>query len=127
MIIVDANILIDHLRVTNARLVSLLKRNQLLFHPYTIGELALGSFADRTAFLEQLTLLPQATVALHADVMALTENHHLSGTGIGYVDCHLLAAALMTAQGAVWTRDKRLHAQAERLGVAYITLASGSH
>jgi hypothetical protein len=42
----------------------------------------------------------------------------LFGVGIGYVDAHLLAATRLTAAATFWTRDKRLHIVAKRLGLA---------
>lgn len=38
--------------------------------------------------------------------------------GIGYVDAHLLAATMLTADATLWTRDKRLAAVAVRLRLA---------
>ncbi len=38
--------------------------------------------------------------------------------GIGYVDAHLLASLRLTAGSQLWTRDKRLHAAAMKLGLA---------
>nr|MBW4036397.1 type II toxin-antitoxin system VapC family toxin [Pseudomonadota bacterium] len=40
------------------------------------------------------------------------------GIGIGYIDAHLLASTLLTPDAALWTRDRRLHAAAQRLGLA---------
>lgn len=118
MIIVDANIWIDHLRATDDRLGGLIQRRRILIHPYTIGEVALGSFSDREVVIDQLALLPSAPVAEHDEVLTLIERYRLFGTGIGYVDSHLLASTQLASDGKLWTRDKRLHAQAERLGVA---------
>ena len=50
---------------------------------------------------------------------APTESLGLWGKGIGYVDTHLLASLRLAGDARLWTLDKRLHAQAERLGVAY--------
>ena len=44
--------------------------------------------------------------------------HELHGIGIGWVDAHLIAATLITPETRLWTRDKRLRAAADRLGVA---------
>jgi len=51
-------------------------------------------------------------------VLTLIENQHLFGLGIGYGDAQVLAATLLTAGAALWTRDKRLAAVAARLGLA---------
>jgi hypothetical protein len=47
--------------------------------------------------------------------MTFIDRHKLFGLGIGYVDAHLLAATTLTADGALWTRDKRLRAVAESM------------
>jgi predicted nucleic acid-binding protein len=48
----------------------------------------------------------------------LIEAAGVFGQGIGYVDAHLLAAARLSPDTKLWSRDKRLAAAAERLGVA---------
>ena len=49
--------------------------------------------------------------------MLLVERYHLFGTGIGYIDAHLLAAVRLTPGAALWTRDKRLHDTAKECGL----------
>ena len=124
MIIVDANIWIDHFRLADPHLAELAAERHLRMHPYTIGELALGNFADHAKIVAQLEKLPPANVASHPNLMRFMVAHELSGTGIGYVDCHLLASALLMS-GRVWTRDKRLANQASRLGINYLSIATG--
>lgn len=84
-----------------------------------IGEIALGSIAQRSRVLQSLTILPQATLVGHAEVIAMIGWLELGGSGIGFVDAHLLASTRQLANGQLWTRDKKLCAQAERLGVAH--------
>jgi predicted nucleic acid-binding protein len=43
----------------------------------------------------------------------------LFGTGIGYVDTHLLVSAKLLPDGKLLTKDRALAEQAERLGIAY--------
>jgi predicted nucleic acid-binding protein len=118
-IIADTGIWIDHINKGDAVLASLLRRRQIALHPMIIGEVALGSIPNRKSLLEELRALPQAKPASHTEVMAMIEWSGLFNSGIGYVDAHLLASAKQLPDGYVWTRDKRLHAQAARLGVAY--------
>lgn len=118
MILTDANIWIDHLRSSDTRLLGLIEQEEIAIHRYIIGELALGSLAERDLFLERLALLPPAPMARHHEVMQLIEAQRLFGTGIGYVDSHLLASALLLDGGMVWTRDRRLRNVAARLGIA---------
>ncbi|HKV98909.1 MAG TPA: type II toxin-antitoxin system VapC family toxin [Vicinamibacterales bacterium] len=118
MILVDTSVWVDHLRRHSARLAALLEDGQVVCHPFVLGELALGSLRNRAAVLELLAELPGATVVSHDEAMALVERHDLPGAGIGWVDVHLLAAALV--QGLpIWTNDKRLDAAARRLDAAW--------
>ena len=118
MILVDTSIWIDHLRAGNERLSTLLAAGQVLSHPFVVGELALGNLVHRTAVVEAMQDLPQSRRATEAEVLHATITRHWYGLGIGYTDAHLLAAVLLTPGSSLWTRDKRLHAAASRLGVA---------
>lgn len=118
-IIADSSIWIDHINKGDAELTAQLKRRRIALHPMIIGEVALGSIANRRIVLDELHALPQAKPASHAEVMAMIEWLRLFNRGIGYVDVHLLASTRQLPNGRLWTRDKQLHAQAEQLGVAY--------
>lgn len=84
----------------------------------TIGELALGNLRQRGDVLGALADLSAAVVASDAEVLALIERQPLHGLSIGYVDAHVLAAALLAPDAALWTRDARLRDAATRLGLA---------
>ena len=121
MILVDTSVWIDHLRIGDPQLTALLQEAQVLAHPWVIGELALGQLSGRSEVLGLLSNHPRAKVATEAEVMTLVETRHLFGLGIGYVDAHLLAAALLTTDARLWTRDKRLAAAAADLEISYRT------
>jgi len=118
MILVDSSVWIDHLRSGDAILSGLLGGGQVLAHPFIIGELAMGSLRQRDVILNALRDLPQTSVASDDEVLGFIDRQRLFGLGIGYVDAHLLAAARLTAGASLWTRDKRLHDIAERMGLA---------
>jgi len=118
MTLVDTSIWIDHLRDNDSRLAALLEAEEVLSHPFVVGELALGSPRQRESAAVLLDGLPHAAVATDAEVFELIAANKLFGRGIGYVDCHLLAAARMEPETVFWTRDRRLHAAAIDLGVA---------
>jgi len=118
VILVDTSVWIDHLRARDAALVRRLDAGEVLGHPFVLGELALGSLRQRELVLTALGDLPQASVATDPEVLSFVEREQLYGFGIGYVDAHLLAAARLTAGASLWTRDRRLHEAAMRLGVA---------
>jgi predicted nucleic acid-binding protein len=119
VILVDTSVWIDHLRIGDPKLTTLLQDAQVLTHPWVIGELALGQLSRRSEILGLLNNLPLATVATEAEVMILIETQRLFGLGIGYVDAHLLAATLLTTDASLWTRDKRLAAASTDLGIFY--------
>jgi predicted nucleic acid-binding protein len=119
VILVDTSVWIDHLRRGEPALISLLDAGQVLSHPFVIGELACGSLKNRKAVLTLLQDLPAAPVATDEEVLLFIERHRLMGKGIGYVDAHLLAAAVLAGNGRLWTRDRHLDAVAESMGLTY--------
>jgi len=124
MILVDTSIWVDHLRRGDAVLAALLGNSQVLGHPAVVGEVSLGTLANRDEILGLLANLPQAVPATHTEAMTFIARHRLFGLGIGYIDAHLLAATALTGAATLWTRDKRLHAAARTLGLAHPAAAS---
>ena len=123
MILVDTSVWVDHFRARDGTLVGLLDAGEVLGHPFVLGELALGSLRQRELVLTALGDLPQANVATDAEALTFIERERLYGFGIGYVDAHLLAAIPLTPGASLWTRDRRLHEAAVRLGVAATRVA----
>lgn len=118
MILVDTSVWVHHLRFGDAQLAALLDANSVVMHSYIVGEIACGGLSKRAPTLELLQQLPMAPVAEPDEVLRYIEDHELHGKGIGYVDVHLLASAAIGGT-KLWTRDRRLHAMAVRLGQAY--------
>jgi predicted nucleic acid-binding protein len=96
MILVDTSVWVDHFRRGNARLRDLLNNNEVLTHPFIVGELACGGIKNRAEILSLLNELPLAVVADHQEVMKLIETRRLYGKGLGLIDAHLIASALLT-------------------------------
>jgi len=117
VILVDSSVWIDHFRHGDSRLQALLESGQALTHPFVIGELALGNIRQRPTILGLLQGLPQVIQAGEEEVLGFIERHALGGTGIGYIDVHLLASARLTSV-PLWTRDKHLHVAAVKLRLA---------
>ncbi len=118
MILVDTSVWVDHLRKGDARLVALLEGDAVAMHPFVVGEIACGSLRDRIIVLQLLQDLPVMVVADADEVLGFIEHRKLHGQGIGHVDTHLLASVALTDGATLWTRDKRLHAVAQTLGLA---------
>ncbi|CAA9508937.1 MAG: PIN domain protein [uncultured Sphingomonas sp.] len=123
MILVDTSIWIDHInKGANEQLGYLLDGEGVLTHELIIGEVAMGPLKNRRAQLLLLDDLHRLLPASDHEVRTLVESAGLHGTGLSYVDAHLLAAVRASSpheQVRLWTRDKKLRAQAERLKVAY--------
>jgi predicted nucleic acid-binding protein len=124
MILVDTSIWVDHLRRGNAILALLLERGQVLLHPFIIGELACGSLKNRKQILELMHALPRICMAERDEVLHLIETEHLDSQGIGWVDAHLLASALLS-HALIWTSDKKLLRRVDALGIAFHASAPG--
>jgi len=116
MILVDTSVWIDHLRNGNAQLKDWLNNNEVITHPFVIGELACGFIRNRSEFLSLLSQLPEAIVANHSEVLNFVDNNRLFGTGIGWIDAHLIASALLS-KSKLTTLDKPLSKIASVLGL----------
>ncbi|MBM3569139.1 MAG: type II toxin-antitoxin system VapC family toxin [Alphaproteobacteria bacterium] len=119
MILVDTSIWADHIRSADETLGDLLESKQALMHPCVLTEIALGKLPRRSAILSAMEKLPQAKIATDSELLDYIERHRLFGSGIGFVDTHLLAATRLTHGALLWTRDKNLLRVAERLGLAW--------
>ena len=117
MTLVDTSVWVAHLREGNSRLATLLDEMKVLTHPFVIGELALGQLSHRDEILELLGNLPSTKVATHDEVLSMIDRRKLAGSGIGWVDAHLLASSLLS-DAPLWTLDRRLAAAATRLELA---------
>ena len=124
MTLVDTSVWIDHLRVGNRMLRSLLEIGEVLAHPFVVGELACGRLRNRVEILTLLQALPEAQIAEHEEVMRVVECEHLYGQGIGWIDAHLLASARLS-RAALWTLDRHLSKIASQLNLTAISHGRG--
>jgi len=113
---VDTSVWVDHLRKGNARLTALLDDGLVLVHPFVLGELALGRMKRRAEVLGLLDEMPRAEAANHEEALEFVDRHGLAGSGVGWVDVHLLVSAALTG-ASLWTLDRRLAAAAGRLAL----------
>ncbi len=118
MVLVDTSVWVAHFRAGSKGLESLLNEGKVVCHPFIIGELACGSLRNRSKILSLLHALPLAVHAEHEEVMQFIENYNLMRKGLGYIDMHLLASAMLT-KVPLWTFDKKLDGISSKLGLAY--------
>ena len=112
--LVDSSVWIDHLRKGNRQLATLLNKGGVCCHRFVIGELACGALHNRDELLGLLRALPEAPLAEHEEVLNFIGERKLAGRGLGWIDVHLLASALLE-NCKVWTFDKALRAAATEL------------
>ena len=116
MILVDTSVWVDHLRRGNSRLVAALEDGEVSWHPFVLGELILGNLRAGSEVPALLADLPVDIVAEHEEAVAFVERHALGGSGVGWVDVHLLCSAALS-RSRLWTLDRRLRDVATRLGL----------
>lgn len=99
-------------------LAELLRHRAVRGHDMIYGELLMGDTGSRRRLLADYRHMHQAPVVAHAEVAAFVRDRGLAGRGIGWIDAHLLAAAL-AGRLHFWTADTRLAALASQLGVGH--------
>jgi predicted nucleic acid-binding protein len=115
MILIDTSVWIDHIRSPERRLTDFLHAKLVLTHPLVIEEMACGHLKDRPRIIHLMHSLPSARIATHDEVLGLISNQKLYGVGLGAVDVHLIASAMLT-KSRIWTKDKAFAREARRLG-----------
>lgn len=101
-----------------AALDGLLSRDEVSGHDLVFGELLIGDRGGRGRLLADYEQMHQAPVVPHRDVVSFVRSRRLHGRGVGWVDAHLLASALV-GRLKLWTTDPRLAHVAKDLGVAF--------
>lgn len=119
--LVDSCIWIDHFHYNDPALMQSLLANEVVIHPSIIGEILLGSLPHRRDILAMLLTLPRTPVASDHEVVEMIESKQFYARGVGYTDCHLLAALFITPTTKLWTRDKRLASVAREHGLLFET------
>lgn len=118
MIMADTSVWVNHFRTASPRLEQVLIDRLVLMHPFVLGELACGNLSRRSSVLGDLHKLPSAVMAGHGEVLSFIEQHRLFGTGIGWIDAHLLASARLS-NCRLWTLDARLRETAVKFKLGY--------
>lgn len=114
MVLVDTSVWIDHFRAKSASFSTLLARDQVVVHPFVMGEIACGNLANRKEVISLLHALPQVTRVEDDELLLFLERHALMGRGVGLIDVHLLASCHLD-DCLLWTKDKRLRAIATEM------------
>ena len=118
MVLVDTSVWISHLRKGEPQFAMLLENAEVMVHPFIVGELACGSLKNRKEILSLLRALPMVLTISHEEVLYFIEQRSLAGSGMGYVDVHLLAAAQLE-NISIWTFDNILDRAASKLHLSF--------
>jgi hypothetical protein len=116
LILVDTSVWIAHFRTGGSKLGDLLRQDLVMAHPFVRGELACVNLRNRARILSDLEALPSAVSATHEEVLRLVDARRLWGLGIGWIDAHLLASALLS-DCLLWTLDGKLAGAGAAAGV----------
>ena len=117
MILADTSVWVEHLRNERELLQGLAAAGEVLMHPLVLGELSCGHLPDRGRTLAQLGRLPQCPAVGDAEVLRFLERRRLAGSGLNYIDVHLLATAAVT-NARLWAFDRKLRAEAQAMNLA---------
>lgn len=98
----------------------LLSRDEVAGHDLVYGELLIGDRDGRARRLSDYERIRRARPVSHDEVVALVRQRELRGRGLGWIDVHLLASALVERL-RLWTADTALIAAAGELNIAYAT------
>jgi len=107
VVLVDTSVWIEFLRKGYGPLDDALAEGTVLTHPFVVGELACGGLRAGHEVRRLVERLPTVEEATHDEVLAMLDQRRLSGTGIGWIDAHLMASALISGSSLL-TLDKRL-------------------
>jgi predicted nucleic acid-binding protein len=125
VILVDTSVWIRFL--TNkapytAELDRILDRGEAAGHDLIHGELLMGDSGGRRELLSLYDLIHRLPTVPHAEVAVFVRTRKLQGRGIGWINAHLLASALV-ANARLWTADERLSKLAGELGAGFYLTA----
>ena len=119
MILVDTSIWISHFKHTNLKLQQLLEAGEVATHPYVLGELVCGGIINRAEIFSLLQELPAYSPISSIEFLHFVQSYSLAAQGIGFVDVHLLASAVLNSD-FLWTLDKKLALIAANFQIAFV-------
>jgi len=96
----------------------LLDIDEVAGHDLVYGELLIGDRGGRRNLLSAYERIRYATNVPHHDVVAFVRDRDLYGRGVGWIDIHLLASAMVGGL-QLWTADPRFASMAAEFGIAW--------
>lgn len=122
MVLVDTSVWIRALS-NRARFAEelgrLLEHDEVAGHELVYGELLIGDRGGRKKLLANYRQMFQVATVPHPEVVTFVEHRRLHGRGVGWIDIHLLASAIVGGM-KLWTADPRLSAIAHEFGCVFL-------
>jgi predicted nucleic acid-binding protein len=121
MVLVDTSVWIRFLANKSpyaTALSRLLERDEVAGHDLIYGELLIGDPSGRGAMLSAYGRIHHAKAISHSEVVEFVRTRRLYGRGVGWIDVHLLASAIV-GRMKLWTADQFLAVLAAELGIDY--------
>jgi predicted nucleic acid-binding protein len=121
MVLLDTSVWLQYLGGREpylSHVPQLLTQGAVLGHDFVYGELLIGDRGTRATLLALLEKIIAAPTVPHGEIVRFVRHRQLQAQGLGWIDAHLLAAALVT-HARLWTADAALQGAAATLGVAY--------
>ncbi len=121
MVLVDTSVWIRFLGNREpyaAELDRLLGGDEVAGHDLVYGEILIGDVGRRAKLLGAYARMFQAPVVPHEEVVEFVRARRLHGRGVGWIDVHLLASAIVGGI-SLWTTDPRMSVVAAEMGIAH--------
>jgi hypothetical protein len=121
MVLADTSVwmrFLSNRRPWAAELERLLDLDEVVGHVMVFGELLIGDVGGRSKLLAAYAQMHQADTVAHTEVVTFVRSRRLSGRGLGWIDAHLLASAILQRH-QIWTADARFATVASELGIAH--------
>jgi predicted nucleic acid-binding protein len=121
MVLVDTSVWIRFLAGREpyaTGLDGLLSRDEVVGHDMVFGELLIGDRGGRAKLLGAYANMHHSATVPHDEVVEFVRQRRLFGRGVGWIDLHLLASAVV-GRLKLWTADQEFAAVAAELRIAF--------
>lgn len=116
MILADTSVWVNHLRRGDHDLTRMLQAESVGLHPFILGEIAAGNLRNRERVLVYFASLTELPIAHENEVHHLLESRRLWGSGLGWIDLHILTATKLSGW-QLYTADQAMNQAAARLEI----------
>ena len=126
MVLVDTSVWIRFLAGREpyaTGLDELLRRDEVAGHDMVFGELLIGDRGGRANLLGAYAQMQHCDTVPHDEVVGFVRHRRLFGRGVGWIDLHLLASAVVGGL-ELWTADQDFASVAAELRIAFKAASS---